>query len=111
MKSKPVKVCEKLFRYDYDAAVVEYIYKMSAEEIAEEKEWIAKHGRPLLGCDEDGYTVVQTVGLRRENWKNVAARNEYLSEWAAELGAEENRLMTDFIKYELPYYQKEACNA
>lgn len=38
MKSNPVKVSGKLFRYDFDRSVVEYIIKADAETISEENE-------------------------------------------------------------------------
>ncbi len=104
MKSKPVKINGKLFRYDYENSVVEYIYKLSAEEVQEELDWMEKHdGKPLVGMDEDGFSVVESVGLRRENWENREARAEYLSLWADELDEEAAYLMDSFIKYELPY--------
>lgn len=39
MKSKPYKLNGKLFRYDFDHSMVEYIYKADAEDIALEEEW------------------------------------------------------------------------
>ena len=57
MKSKPYKLQGKLFRYDYDAAEVEYIYKADAETIKEEQDWIKEHGRPLFGIDADGHQI------------------------------------------------------
>lgn len=104
MKSKPVKINGKLFRYDYDNAVVEYVYKLSDEEIQDELDWMEKHnGKPLVGMDENGFSVVESVGLRRENWENKEARMEYLSVWADELDEEAAYLMDSFIKYDLPY--------
>ena len=103
MKSKPYKLDGRLFRYDYDRCVVEYIYKASAEDIKEEQEWIAEHGRPLLDIDADGYSVVDSVGLRKENWDNREARREYLGEWSAELDEEAKWETYYFEKYELPY--------
>ena len=108
MKSKPYKLNGKLFRYDFDECVVEYIYRASAEEIKDEQEWIEKHGRPLIGIDADGYSVVESVGLSKKNWKNKEVRDEYLSAWSCELDEEAAYLMDDFVKYELPYLQKEA---
>lgn len=48
MKSNPVKVSGKLFRYDFDHSVVEYIIKADAETISEENEWKRKYGSPLF---------------------------------------------------------------
>lgn len=108
MKSKVCKVNGKLFRYDYDNSVVEYVYKLSDEEIQDELDWMEKHnGKPLVGMDEDGFSVVESVGLRRENWENKEARMEYLNVWADELDEEAAYLMDSFIKYELPYLKGE----
>ena len=43
MKSKPYKLNGKLFRYDFDHSMVEYIYKADAEDIALEEEWEKTH--------------------------------------------------------------------
>lgn len=102
MKSNPVKISGKLFRYDFDHAVVEYICKADADIIAEENEWKANHGgRPLFGIDETGHIVCATAGLNVSNWKDAYARQEYLSGWAAELDEEAERLADDFVKYEM----------
>ena len=107
MKSNPVKVGGKLFRYDFDRSVVEYIIKADAETTSEENEWKQKHGSTLFGIDSEGYIVCSTAGLNVANWKNTAARKEYLSEWADELSEEENCLAEDFVKNELPYLKEE----
>lgn len=103
MRSKPYKLHGKLFRYDFDRSTVEYIAKASAEDLKDEAEWKEKYGRPLLGIGEDGYMVISTVGLAKENWKNKATRDEYLSEWAFDLDEEGSALAADFVKYELPH--------
>ena len=107
MKSKPVKVNGKLFRYDFDRSAVEYIIKADAETISEENEWKQKHGSALFGIDHEGYIVCSTAGLNVANWKNAAARKEYLREWADELSEEEGYLADDFIKNELPHLKEE----
>lgn len=38
MKSKPIKVSGRLFRYDFDRSAVEYIVKAGAETVREEEE-------------------------------------------------------------------------
>ena len=101
MKSNPVKVSGKLFRYDFDHSVVEYIIKAD--------EWEQKHGSQLYGVGADGYIVLASAGLRKENWTNTAARKEYLSGWADELEEEATCLADDFVKYELPNMMKEAA--
>lgn len=107
MKSNPVKVSGKLFRYDFDHSVVEYIIKADAETIDAEIEWEQKHGSQLYGVGADGCIVLASAGLRKENWMNTAARKEYLSEWASELREEESCLAEDFVKNELPYLKEE----
>lgn len=64
MKSNPVKVSGKLFRYDFDHSVVEYIIKADEEIINAEIEWEQKHGSQLYGVGADGYIVLESVGLR-----------------------------------------------
>lgn len=104
MKSKPYKLRGKLFRYDFDNGVVEYIAKADAETLASEAEWKAKHnGNSLYGIGEDGYMILDSAGLNRENWKNKARRDEYLAEWAADLDEEAAAMVAYFEKYELPY--------
>ena len=99
MKSNPVKVSGKLFRYDFDHSVVEYIIKADAETIDAEIEWEQKHGSQLYGVGADGYIVLASAGLRKE----------YLSRWADELEEEATCLADDFVKYELPNMMKEAA--
>ena len=109
MRSNPVKVSGKLFRYDFDHSVVEYIIKADVETISEENEWKRKCGSPLFGIDAEGYIVCSTAGLSVGNWKDVDARREYLSGWADELEEEATCLADDFVKYELPNMMKEAA--
>ena len=109
MKSNPVKVSGKLFRYDFDRSVVEYIQKATALQIDEEIEWEQQHGSHLYGIGADGYIVLSSAGLDATNWKNAAARKEYLTEWTDELEEEAKRLADDFVKYELPSMMKEAA--
>lgn len=98
MKSKPYKLDGKLFRYDPDNCIVEYIAKADKETIAADEEWKKDHqGRSLYGIGEDGYMVFSAAGLRRENWKNKAARDEYLSGWADELDEELAAMAGEFI--------------
>lgn len=109
MKSNPVKVSGKLFRYDFDHSVVEYIIKADAETISEENEWKRKHGSPLFGIDPEGYIVCSTAGLNAGYWHDADVRREYLSGWAYELEEEATCLANDFVKYELPNMMKEAA--
>ena len=98
MKSRPYKVSGKLFRYDFDSSTVEYIAKAEPEEIEADREWKRSHGRSLYGIGEDGYMVLDTIGLNRKNWEDRGARD-----WAVDLDAELAAMTADFVKYELPY--------
>ena len=80
--SKNYKRGGKTFRYRWDDSVVEWIYKDE-----ETGEWVELDG----------------VGLRRENWENKEARDEYLDGWIFEIEEETAYLADEFIKYELPY--------
>lgn len=104
MKSKPYKLRGKLFRYDFDNGVVEYIAKADAETLASEAEWKASHnGASLYGIGADGYIVLATAGLSRDNWKKKACRNEYLAGWADDLDEEAAAMAADFMNYEFPH--------
>ena len=103
MKSKVYKLEGKLFRYNFDRCTVEYVAKAGEEELKDEAEWMQKYGEPLFGIGHDGYMVIDSIGLSRENWENREARDGYLSAWAADLEAESCRLAADFVKYDLPY--------
>lgn len=104
MKSKPYKLNGKLFRYDDENCLVEYIEKADPETVKADEEWRADHqGRSLYGVGADGYIVLDTAGLSRENWKNREARDGYLSAWCNDLDAELSAMTNDFVKYELPY--------
>lgn len=56
----------KKFRYDYKDSIVEYGF------INDESDFLGKEGE---------FIEVDCVGLRKENWENKGARNEYLNEW------------------------------
>lgn len=106
MKSKPYKRGKKLFRYDFDNALVEYIYKADAEMRQDNEEWLASHGKPLWEIDGDGYFIAERIGLRRENWKNKESRDSYLDNWIDEMEEEYRYEMAMFMKYEYPQYVK-----
>lgn len=103
MTSKPYAYEGRLFRYNFDNATVECISKADEEMLKENEEWQAKYGKDLWDIDADGYTVIASIGLRRENWKKKAIRDEYLSEWCFELGEEAAILADNFVKYEMPH--------
>ncbi len=100
-KSKICKIAGKLFRYNYEQGVVEYIAKADKEMLADEVLWKAKRHSSLYDIDESGYTVIASIGLSVENWRSKEARVEYLTGWADELDEESACLAADFIKYEL----------
>lgn len=103
MKSKPYRFQKKLFRYDFEDCVVEYIAKADSETIADDEEWKKTHnGRSLYDIDQDGYMVLATAGLRKENWTRKAVRDEYLEEWCGELDFESSVLVQNFLRWELP---------
>lgn len=102
-KSKVYKLDGKLFRYNFDRSTVEYVAKAGEDEMKDEAEWMQKYGEPLFGIDHDGYMVIDSIGLSRENWQNREARNGYLESWSIDLDEETSRLAADFVKYELPY--------
>lgn len=103
MKSRVYKLDGKLFRYNFDCCTVEYVTKAGKDELKDEAEWIQNHGKPLFGIDHDGYMVIDSIGLSRENWENREARDDYLHGWSQDLDAESSRLADDFVKFELPY--------
>lgn len=103
MKSRVYKLDGKLFRYNFGNSTVEYIAKVGKEELKDEAEWMQKHGEPLYGVDHDGYMVIDSIGLSRENWENREARDGYLLAWSQDMDAEISGLAADFVRYELPY--------
>lgn len=67
----------KRFRYNYDEALVELIYK-----------------------NEDGeWEAVDAVGLRPENWENKEIRDQYLFEYSIDLEEEMAAEMAFFRGY------------
>ena len=71
MKSKTYKLNGKLFRYNFATCTVEYIPKADKETLTEEAEWkLAHEGRSLYGVGDDGYIVLDTIGLHPDNWKD-----------------------------------------
>lgn len=103
MKSNVYKLGGKMFRYNFDRSTVEYVAKAGKDELKDEAEWMQKYGEPLFGIDRDGYMVIDSIGLSRENWENREARDGYLYSWAQDLDAESSRLAANFVKYGLPY--------
>ena len=105
-KSKVYEQDGKLFRFNYDDSVVEYVFKATEEDKAEEAEWIEKYGKPLHSIDSDGYGVISSIGLHRDNWEHEGLRREYIAQWIADLDEELRALTADFERYELPALMK-----
>ena len=102
MKSKVYKLDGKMFRYNFDRNTVEYVAKAGNEELKDEAEWMQKYGEPLFGIDHDGYMVIDSIGLSRENWENREARDSYLHGWAQDLGEESSRLAAEELMEKYP---------
>ena len=86
--SRPYKRGNRLFRYDHEKAVVQWVSKATDDERMENETWQMKYGEPLWSIDRHGMIVHHTVGLARENWKNKAVRDEYLDIWNDEIDYE-----------------------
>ena len=97
--TRVVKVGKKLFRYDREDCVVQWVSKATAEMRKDNEEWMEKWGRPLWDIGDDGYEVVDSIGLSRKNWDNVEARKEYLQMWNDELNEEAAYLAEEFKMY------------
>ncbi len=103
MISKPVKHDGKLFRYDFEHGIVEYVEKADAEMLEENARWEKEHGRPLFDIGKDGYMVLNSACLLRGNWADKEIRDAYLSAWSQTIDDENERLVRDFMRYELPF--------
>lgn len=99
------KIGKKVFRYNAEKCLVEWVEKATPDMYADDKEWMEKYGRPMWGIDKDGYIVLDSVGLSRAHWENKEDRTMYLTEWCDDIDEEVSCLVDDFIKYELPAYQ------
>ena len=99
MKSNPYKLDGKLFRYDFDHSMVEYIFKAEAEDIAFEQEWEKTHDYRIYEIDAEGYMVMEAVGLHKDNWTNKAARDEYLAAGIVDLDAEAEAMAKEFVRW------------
>ena len=70
----------KLFLYEEETSTLYYVTKTSEQEIEDNAEWLAKFKKPLWEII-NGYTVIDTIGLNKANWKNKEVRDEYLYEY------------------------------
>ena len=94
------KIGKRMFRYDAERCVVQYVDKATPDMYEDDKEWMAKYGHPLWGIDNDGYIVLDSAGLSREHWNDKEARIEYLTEWSYEITAETDWLVADYMEHE-----------
>ena len=85
--SKVVKCDGKLFRYNYEHGVVEYVTRVTKSMLADNEKWMRKFGHPLWDI-KDGYVVLDEVGLSYDNWKNAEARESYLIDYSDDLDDE-----------------------
>lgn len=83
----------KEFAYDFQDNLVILLFKDDEEVEA-------------LGADAP-YRELDSAGLRESYWRRKAIRDEYLTEWSADLDAETSYMVQDFIENELPYYTSE----
>lgn len=97
MKSSIYRYNGKLFRYDYEFSVVEYLVRATKDMYKDNEEWQDTYGRNLFQIDPDGYMVNATVGLHLDNWRRKSIRDEYLYEWCCELDEEMRYLSAEFI--------------
>ena len=102
MVSAPYKFRGKLFRYDFDDGIVEYICKATREMIADNEEWQSRHGCDLWDIDKDGYHVLDSAGLCKENWVCKESRDSYLKSWMDAYEDECDALVKSFVRNELP---------
>lgn len=98
MKSAIIKINGRHFRYDYETAMVYWVQKATEEDIEDNLKWREQFGSDLFPI-EDGWMLLDCVGLRRENWLNKEAREEYLTEWIAELGYESEILAEQYLAW------------
>lgn len=98
-KSKAYKRSGKLFRYNYDHCTVEWITKATEKEYADNEEWMVKWNSKLWNIDDDGYIVIDSVGLSKPNWMHKNMRDSYLDMWIDEIEEELSCLANDFLTF------------
>jgi len=89
---------KKKFQYDRENATILHVAKATAEDIAVNQEWVTKYGKPLFEIQDDGYMVIDSIGLSRKNWDDKEARNEYLNEWCMQMEEELAYMTADLVK-------------
>lgn len=94
------KVGKRMFRYDAERCVVQFVSKATPDMYDDDREWMRKYGRPLWGIDADGYIVLDSAGLSREHWEDKEARIMYLTEWCWEIADYTESLVSDYMEHE-----------
>jgi hypothetical protein len=74
----------RLFLYEEKTATLYYVSKTTKEEITDNEEWQSKYNKPLFDTIGE-YTIIDSIGLSIDNWKNKDVRNEYLYEYCTQL--------------------------
>ena len=88
----------RTFIYDREDALVMWVSKADDWMIAEEKAWRENHnGRSLFDIDDNGYALVDEIGLSNAHWDDKETRDEYLDIWMTEK------------EYECELYRREFC--
>lgn len=67
--SRTYKVGKDMFRYNYEKSLLEWVCKPTADMLEDNKECQAEMGKDLWDI-VDGYAVIDSIGLRRDNWKD-----------------------------------------
>lgn len=96
MKSRVYKYNNKLFRYDYDESVLEWVCKPTKEMLKDNEDWVSRFGHPLWTID-DGYNVIQTIGLSRESFETD--RESYFAMWSDDLDEESAYLLAHYKRF------------
>ena len=72
--SEVITVGSRNFRYDYAAREIQWIGKVTEEEIKENEEWFAEFGELLYEVDEDGYLLNEVYPTPIEVWNDEGRR-------------------------------------
>lgn len=82
MAKKPYNFRGHKFIYDHDNCEVKWVTKATQED------YEAVIRLPHIYEIIDGWSVLDSVGLSKENWKNREARDGYLGMWIDEIEEE-----------------------
>ena len=100
--SKVYKIGRRLFRYNYNESVLEYVVKETAKKRKENEDWLKEGFTEPLWNFVNGYDVMDSIGLNRENWE--ASPRSWCEQYNDELEEEFSYQTYMFEKYEMPYY-------